>query len=107
MRLILILLIAFGVWSLLGEPKKTVASWLYPSRSAPWEHVVGFFYPDQHNSTDFIESPALATVAACRDWAMEKASEHGKAVGHRSDYKCGIGQSRHRNRRHVYRLVVR
>ncbi len=107
MRLILIAAVGVAVWALLGEPKKTAANWLYPNKSAPWEHVVGFFYPNEHDPTEFIESPLLATVAACRDWAIEKTNEHGGAFDERSDYECGIGKSQQWNDLHTYRLIIK
>lgn len=107
MRLILIVMVGAGAWFSLGEPKKQLANWLYPDKAAPWEHVVGFFYPNKHDLSDFIKSPSLVTVASCRDWAFDQASKGGGAFGQRSDYECGVGKSEQWNDLHVYRLIVK
>lgn len=100
-------LLSLGIWLLFGEPKMTIGSWLYPDKSAPWEEVVGFYYPNQNDTTDFIESPPLATVMACRRWALEKASEDSGAINQRSNYGCAIGKPKRWSSERIYRLVLK
>ena len=86
----ILILIAVGVWFVLGDPPKTVANWFWEYEAAPWETVDAFYYPDRNDLSKFQKVSGLSSVDGCRNSVRSMAANNGDASLTRGDYECGI-----------------
>lgn len=86
------------IWLVVGEPIDDVADFLadllYSDRSAPWETVDAFYYPDKSDLAVDVRQYHLPTVDDCRKWARRQAAERGDFGMLAGDYECGVGFDR-------------
>ena len=85
------ILIAVAAWSILGNPEKDVANWLWPDSAAPWEEGDLAYWPRRNAKEQKLEARGLDSVEACRETAHQLAKKHGDPDIRRGDYVCQIG----------------
>lgn len=90
--LIVILLGLLG-WFAFGTPVMTVENTLWPSAPAPWENVIGYYYPNKTDHTAGVMTQNSGTIAQCRDWADVTIASSNDGNAEHSEYWCGIGCS--------------
>lgn len=49
---------------------------------------IGFYYPDENNLSQNIQSPAYKTIEECRNWVDSQVSIYNPS-GYGYDYECG------------------
>ncbi len=103
----ILILLAVGIWFLIGNPAKTVANWFWKDSAAPWESVDAFYYPSRSDLTVHKEMTGFDDVDACRIWVRRTAGAHGDALLMRGDYECGVGKVDSYYGLTVYRITVR
>lgn len=103
----LLVIVAIGIWFLVGDPQKNVANWLYGSEPAPWETVDAFYYPNRYDLSFVQTMMNLDTVEACRDWVYAAAEQNNDSSIERGDYECGVGLLDTFNGLSVYRINLR
>lgn len=84
------LVVAITCWFLLGEPRQTVANWLWTNDAAPWETVDAYYYPNRANLVDVRYNKGLGSVQECRNWVRTLAASQGDTGIVRGDYECGV-----------------
>jgi len=70
--IIVVILIVAGIWFFWGGKE----TWL------------GFYYPDENNLTNHIQSPELKSLEECRAWVDFQVPIHNPS-GSGYDYECG------------------
>lgn len=101
-----LLLAILGVWLLFGDLGRRMADWFYPNDAAPWENVIGYYYPARQNLTAHVRSPELGGMDACRDWAAAQAMRYGDPGLRRGTYECGVGLIEEFGDMAVFRLTI-
>ncbi|MDB5237468.1 MAG: hypothetical protein JWL88_570 [Parcubacteria group bacterium] len=87
-------LIAFAAllaWIVFGHPLASVYGAFWPNAPAPWENVIGYYYPDKANYSYNPKMEDTGTLAQCRTWAAVTIAASQDPDGQASDYLCGIG----------------
>jgi hypothetical protein len=103
----LVIIAGLALWFFVGEPRVTIANWIWPETPAPWEDVDAVYYPDRDNSLVDVSAPHVGTVEACRAWVYDRAAGNSDPALTRGDYECGVGSLRNMGSLRVYRLTVR
>lgn len=102
------LIIAIGVgWAVIGEPKKDIANWFWPSDAAPWESVDLYFYPDRRNLEHFDRITGLKNVEACQRMVNVVHARYPSVPWSNVDYECAIEQIDTLVTIPVYRVTTR
>ncbi len=83
--------LAVVTWFAFGTPKTDVGNVLWPNSAAPWENVIGFYYPNKSDLMNNVKVQNLNTLDACRAWAGDTIARSVDPTGAWSDYTCGVG----------------
>lgn len=49
---------------------------------------MGFYYPEEGNTFNYIQSSELGSLEECREWINQMVRTHNPS-GYRYDYECG------------------
>ena len=105
--MLLLILIAIGIWFWVGDPMQDTAGWLYPNEAAPWETVDAYYYPNRSNMSDYRIQKNLSDPSACRDWVYQMAAMNRDPSLIRGDYECGVGKPKSKYGLNVYRITIK
>ena len=85
------LFLAAFVYLALPTLSNLVADIASKDRPAPWEQVVGLYFPNGSNGSA-IESPRFWTLQQCKNWTSGMKSMHqGYGRGGNASHVCGWG----------------
>lgn len=92
MKRILPILIALTIgYFILPTVSNLVAGLTFPNKPAPWESVVGLYFPNGATGSS-IESPHFGTLRQCKNWSAGMTEMHqGYGRGAAATWVCGWG----------------
>lgn len=101
-----LIIIGIGAWAYFGEPSQSIANMFWSDTSAPWEDVIGFYYPNAKNMNNVKKGGPFDSVDDCRVWIENQAALHNDPEIARGDYECGVGPLESQYGIEVYRITV-
>lgn len=62
-----------------------VGIWFWNNLNSTW---LGFYYPEEGDTFNYIKSSKFRSLEECRDWVNEMITSHNPS-GYGYDYECG------------------